>query len=262
MIVSRPVSCVVKYFSLIFCDIHSGSCYPVLYRPAPDYFEQSVLQVQLFGLRLPVELSFTAYLQPFARLQKFQGFLFEYFLFLFEYFLLLIHFILDFHYPLCYNSIMFDSRANFGTEALFIFDLRFPICDCSAPFANINTLFRSPLWSEKTTAKPLSIQSLSFSRSGNKKMAQPNIRFNGDWNFLWRPGRNDLLVSNPELNCPIAITNLNFHLYYRQLVRICQGENVENVIFFAICHKLRFQRDLHVPIFLVLFMLWVRDQIG
>ena len=111
----------------------------------------------------------------------------------------------------------------------------------------------------------MSPQSLSIAGMDALKYkitAQPDIGFNGDWNFLWRPGRNDLLVSNPELNCPIAITNLNFHLYYRQLVRICQGENVENVIFFAICHKLRFQRDLHVPIFLVLFMLWVRDQIG
>jgi len=46
-----------------------------------------------------------------------------------------------------------------------------------------------------------------FFSSENKKTAQPVRSFNGDWN-RWRPGRNDLLVSNPELNCPIAITNM------------------------------------------------------
>jgi len=73
------------------------------------------------------------------------------------------------------------------------------------------------------------IQSIYSSlTSKNKKTAQPNIRFNGDWNFLWRPGRNDLLVPVSELNCPIAITILNFHLYYRQFSFGSQQKTAEN----------------------------------
>jgi len=84
---------------------------------------------------------------------------------------------------------------------------------------------RRPLRTSKTILlSELSRVKLPFFTSENKKTAQPNIRFNGDWNFLWRPGRNDLLVSNPELNCPIAITNLNFQMYYRLSGRICQGK--------------------------------------
>ena len=62
----------------------------------------------------------------------------------------------------------------------------------------------------KALLSRLSREQSPFLTSENKKTAQPIRSFNGDWNCLWRPGRNDrnvLPFLNPELNCPIAITD-------------------------------------------------------
>ena len=150
-----------------------------------------------------------------------------------------------------------------GTEAKFIFDFRFSIFESKSELPNTAGInrrtdgttasrarrtHRRPLRTCTTAPQPeLSRVKLPSFTSENKKTAQPNIRFNGDWNSLWRPGRNDLLVLLSELNCPIAITNLNFHLYYRRY-RACLSR-----IFRTKIHKLHkslFIRRLQIYLFL------------
>ena len=78
--------------------------------------------------------------------------------------------------------------------------------DCTAANRPRRTA-RQPLQTGTTTLlSELLCVKKPFFTSENKKTAQPVRSFNGDWNFLWRPGRNVLLIS--ELNCPIAITNI------------------------------------------------------
>lgn len=87
--------------------------------------------------------------------------------------------------------------------------------------------------------------SYSSLTSKNKKTARANISLIWQSELLWRPGRNGLLIPVSELNCPIAITILNFQVYYRQLHMFCQGEiakknvhistNYVNTIFNVTC---------------------------
>jgi len=111
-----------------------------------------------------------------------------------------------------------------GPIHLFICDFRFSIFESKSELSDLSGINRRTDGTTANRARRTALQPLHTSKtillsvllcvklpsftSENKKTAQPNIRFNGDWNFLRRPGRNDLLVSNPELNCPIAITNI------------------------------------------------------
>jgi len=109
---------------------------------------------------------------------------------------------------IAYRFPMIYDRNIIGKDA-------FDQTDCTAANRPRRTA-RQPLQTSKTTLlSELLCVKLAFFTSENKKTAQPYIGFNGDRNCLWRPGRNALLLSNPELNCPIAITNTNFQMYYR-----------------------------------------------
>ena len=79
--------------------------------------------------------------------------------------------------------------------------------DCTAASRPRRTA-RQPLHTSKTTLlSELLCVKLTFFTSENKKTAQLYIGFNANRNFLWRPGRNGLLILKSEL-CPIGITNI------------------------------------------------------
>lgn len=72
-------------------------------------------------------------------------------------------FILDFYYLLCYDSVMYCSRANFGTEAITNSSTAYKLC--KRPRARLSHR-------ELLSNNPLHLIS-PFYRSGNKKPADP-----------------------------------------------------------------------------------------
>ena len=144
--------------------------------------------------------------------------------------------IITYRFPMIYD------RNITGMEAQFICDFRFSIFESKSELPNLSGINRltdgttasrarrtalQPLHTSKTTLlSELLCAKLAFFTSKNKKKAQPNFSLIWQSELLWRLGRKGLLVSISELCCPIAITNLNFHLYYRLSGRICQGEKL------------------------------------
>jgi len=105
---------------------------------------------------------------------------------------------------------MFEYRNIFGMDAK-----QYGLCRKAAsrtPSTPPNPLETSP----PCPLSQLSYVEFPFYRSLKNKTAWLVNSFNGIRNFLRRPGRNDCFDLF-ELNCPNAITNLNFQKYYRLL---------------------------------------------